>query len=270
MTIKIPDKNTKIRIASLLSSISKNRNDRPSHMILALELAKLNKYDHAIKYFLKANELKEDYISLYNLGSLYYKKGDFKKAVIVLERSKQQKPDYIMSSLVTGLCYSRLNNIKAAVANFINVLMADPSNRTALAALSIIYHNSGKLSDSYQLMKRLSEKYPSDEKIIYIKSDILYHSGDAVRSIQEIKDLKKRSDKYRKYDEYIKSIPVDLCNDRFGTLEDKVARLESDINKSRENLMKLSLVHLFSGNTDSALDYLFEARGKKEFITSSL
>ncbi len=270
MKNNIIDKDIKLKVAGLLSLISKNRNNRDAHMLLAAELAKLEKYDHAIRYFIKANELREDYISLYNLGSLYYKKGDFKRAVLLLEKSKQHKPDYKMSYLVTGLCYSRLDNIKAAVTNFVNVLMIDPSNKTALAALSIIYHNSGRTSDSYNLLKRLSEKYPGDEKVINIKSDILYYSGDAAKSVQEIKDLKKQSDKYRLYDEYIKSVSVDLCNDRFGTLEDKVVMLESEDIKTSDNLLKLSLVHLFSGNTDSALDYLFQARGQKDIISSSL
>ncbi len=265
-----PDKNAKLRIAGLLSIISKNRNNRDACLMLATELARISRFDHAIKYFRKANDLKEDYISLYNIGSLYYKKGEYKKAILALERSKKQKPDYIMSSLVTGLSYSRLNNIKAAVSNFINVLMIDPSNKTALAALSILYHNSGNLSDSYRLMKRLSDKYPADEKIITIKSDILYYSGDAVKSVQEIKDLKNRSEKFKRYDEYIKSVPVDICNDRYGSLQDKVAKLESEDAKDSDNLIKLSLVHLFSGNTDSAIDYLFKARGQKETINSSL
>jgi tetratricopeptide (TPR) repeat protein len=264
-----PDKNAKLKIAGLLSLISRNRNNRDACLMLAAELARINRYDHAIKYFQKANDIREDYISLYNIGSLYYKKGEYKKAILALEKSKQRKPDYIMSSLVTGLSYSRLNNLKAAVSNFINVLMIDPSNKTALAALSIIYHNSGRLSDSYRLMKRLSDKYPADEKIINIKSDILYFSGNAAESIQEIKDLKKKSEKFRRYDEYIKSVPVEICNDRYGTLNDKVAKLESEDIKSSDNLLKLSLVHLFSGNTDSAIDYLFEARRHTETFTSS-
>jgi len=263
------NKNVKLKIAGLLSILSKNRNNREAYLMLASELARINRYDHAIKYFQKANELKEDYISLYNIGSLYYKKGEYKKAILILEKSKQHKPDYIMSSLVTGLSYSRLSNIKAAVSNFINVLMIDPSNKTALAALSILYYNSGRISDSYQLMTRLSEKYPADDKIINIKSDILYYSGEAAKSVQEIKNLKNRSEKFRKYDEYIKSVPVDICNDRYGTLEDKVTKLESDDLKNSDNLMKLSLVHLFSGNTDSAIDYLFEARAQTEAFTSS-
>lgn len=255
------DISVKLKIADLLSTISKDRSNRDAYIILASELVKLGRFDHALKYYQKVNELKEDYISLYNLGSLYYKKGDFKNAILVLEKSKQMKSDFLMTTLVTGLCYSRLNNIKAAVTNFINVLMIDPSNKTALAALSIIYHNTGRISDSYQLITRLSEKYPSDDKISNIKSDIFYYSGDKLGSIQEIKTLRKKSDKFKKYDDYIKSVPVGICNDRYGTLDDKVAKLESEGGKNRDNLLKLSLVHLFSGNTDSAIDYLFEARG---------
>ena len=118
-------------------------------------------------------------------------------------------------------------------------------------------------------LHKFTEKYPADEKIINIKSDILYFSGNAAESIQEIKDLKKKSEKFRRYDEYIKSVPVDICNDRYGTLNDKVAKLESEDIKSSDNLLKLSLVHLFSGNTDSAIDYLFEARRHTESFTSS-
>ncbi len=268
MKISGTEHNTGRKILSLLNLISKNKHIRDPYVLLAAELVKIGKIDHAIKYFHKANEIKEDYISLYNLGSLYYKKGDFKKAIFLLEKSKQYKTDYIMSSLVMGLCYSRLNNIKAAVTNFITVLMHDPSNRTALAALSIIYHNSGRFSDSHQLMKRLSEKYPSDFKIANIKSNILYYSGHISKSAQEMKALRKKSEKFKKYDEYIKSVPVDICNDRYGTLEDKVARLEST-GKNSDNLLKLSLVHLFSGNPDSAIDYLFEARGNKDIFTTS-
>ena len=49
---------------------------------------------------------------------------------------------------------------------------------------------------------------------------------------------------------------------------DKVAKLESEESKDSENLMKLSLVHLFSGNTDSAIDYLFKARGQRGTLNS--
>jgi len=263
MKTKQTDKNSKTRIAGLLSLINKDKKNREAYIMLANELNSIGRIDNAIKYYRIANSLSEDYISLYNIGSLYYKKGDFKKAVIVLEKSKKYKADFLMSLLVTGLCYSRLNNIQASVTNFIKVLMIDPSNKTALAALSIIYHNSGRITDSYQLIKLLSKKYPTDEKIINIKSDIFYYSGDAAQSIKEIKDLKKRSDKFKKYDEYIKSVPVDIYNDRFGNLDEKVAMLESDDENSSDNFLKLSLVHLFSGNTDSAIDYLFKARGEK-------
>lgn len=263
------DEKTKTYISELLKNIKDEPKCRKAYIQLAAILVKYNKTDHAIKFYQQANELEEDYISLYNLGSLFYRKGQFKKAIILLEKSKILKKDFIMAPLVMGLCYSRLNNIKAATTNFINVLMIEPSNRTALVALSMIYHNNGNIDDSRSILKRLTEIYPEDEKIIKINSDLLYFSGEPEKSLQAIKEIKKTSKKFKIYDEYIKSVPVELYNDRFGSLEDKIDKLEAGAKTCKKDLIKLSLVHLFSGNTDSAIDYLFEARGKDELLVTS-
>jgi len=42
--------------------------------------------------------------------------------------------------------------------------------------------------------------------------------------------------------------------------DEKIDFLKS--NPDRENLITLSLCHLFKGETDTAIDYLFEARKK--------
>ena len=263
------EENSKAHIIRLLNTIEKKPGSRDAYIELATILAKHNKTDRAIKFYHCANQIEEDYISLYNLGSLYYRKGQFKKAVLMLERSKALKSGFLMSSLVMGLCYSRLSNIKAAVSNFINVLMIDPSNKTALIALSIIYHNTGRASESLHLLNRLQRLYPGDEKIVNINSDILYFSGKTDESKQVIKEIKKSSKKYKIYDEYIKSVPVEVYNDRFGNLEEKLDRLEAGAKSDKADLIRLSLVHLFSGNTDAAIDYLFEARGEKEALATS-
>ena len=263
------DEKTKNYILELLKQIENEPECREAYVRLAAILVKYNKTDHAIKFYQRANDIKEDYISLYNLGSLFYRKGQFKKAIILLEKSKILKKNFIMAPLVIGLCYSRLNNIKAATSNFINVLMIEPSNKTALIALSMIYHNNGKTADSKQLIKRLTDIYPEDEKIVKIKSDILYFSGETRESAQVIKEIKKSSKKFNIYDEYIKSVPVEFYNDRFGSLKDKLNKLEAGAKTCKTDLIKLSLVHLFSGNTDSAIDYLFEARSKNEIIATS-
>jgi len=55
---------------------------------------------------------------------------------------------------------------------------------------------------------------------------------------------------------------VEAFNDRFGTMNEKLDRLRV---KTREDggvdsLMALSLCHLIKGDTEMAIEYLFEAR----------
>ena len=256
---QISDNNDKIN--KIINIIKLNPVDRESYIELAVELTRQKRFDQAIKSFYKANSLNEDYITLYNIGCLYYKKNDFKNAIIALEKAKQHNNKFHMIFLLTGLCYGRLNNFKASESNFINVIMTDPDNTTALTALSVLYYNQGRISDSLNIIKKISASKIKSDTVQKIKSEILFNSGKSAESAYEIKQFKNSSEKFKSFNDYIQSIPVAILTDKYGSIEEKIQKLENDPSKTRDNLISLSLCHLFSGNTDSAIDYLIEARG---------
>ncbi len=251
------------KLSRIIDLIKLNPVNRDAYISLAVELTRMKRFDQAIKSFNKANLIKEDHITLYNMGCLYYKKRDFKNAILVLEKSKLINKSFYMSYLLTGLCYGRLNNFKASESNFINVIMTDPDNTTALTALSVLYYNQGKIQDSLSIIKRISSLKIKDETVSRIKSEILFNSGKTTESATEIKQFKNSSEKFRNFNNYVKSIPVAILTDKYGSIEEKIHKLENDPSKSRDNLISLSLCHLFSGDTDSAIDYLLEARESK-------
>jgi tetratricopeptide (TPR) repeat protein len=255
----LPDDNRKL--SAIIDIIKKNPANRDLYVELAVALTGMNRFDQAIKSFHKANSLKEDFITLYNIGCLYYIKNDFKNAIISLEKSKLLNNKFHMVYLLTGLCYGRLNNFKAAESNFINVIMTDPDNATALTALSVLYYNQGKVEESLKIIKRITGLKIKADSVRKIKSEILFNSGNAAESAVEIKHFKNSSLKFKNFNDYIKSVPVSILSDKYGSIEEKIQKLENDPSKTRDNLISLSLCHLFSGNTDSAIDYLIEARG---------
>jgi len=232
---------------------------REKLILKGIEFSGSGSIDSAVKCFTAAAEIKEDYLLFYNIGCLYYKKSDYKKSVLNLEKSRKLNPDFFMSSLITGLCYSRLRNIKAAQSNFINVLMHDPENRIAATALSILLQNQGRISESVKLLNRLKKPHKDDIRIKKLKTDILFSSGSSEETAAAIKEIKKESEAYRSYDDYINSVPVDIYDDKYGTMSEKISTLET--NKTQKNLISLSLCHLLKGDTDSAIDYLMQARG---------
>lgn len=249
------------KLNKIINLIKRNPVSRELYIELAVELTTLKRFDQAIKSFYKANSLSEDYVTLYNIGCLYYKKSDFKNAIIALEKAKLLNNKFHMVFLLAGLCYGRLNNFKASESNFINVIMTDPENATALTALSVLYYNQGRVDESLRIIKRISASKTKSDTVQKIKSEILFNSGKPAESAYEIKKFKDTSDKFRNFNDYIQSIPVAILTDKYGSIEEKIKKLENEPAKTRDNLISLSLCHLFSGNTDSAIDYLIEARG---------
>ncbi len=250
------------RIRNLLQKIKTNKKSREIYLELGVELVRINMIDQALLSFKQANLLEEDYLSLYNSASLYYKKNEYKAAILQLEKARNLNPEFVMIPILSGICYSRLNNFRAAEVNFIKVLMTDPSNRTALTALSILYHNQGRISESINIINKLTALYKPGEKISKLKTGLIKKSIDN-KNHNLSNAAKDPAEKYREYDDYIKSLPVEIYTDKFGTINDKIEMLETKPDKNAENLISLSLCHLFSGNTDTALEYLYAAKNCK-------
>lgn len=248
---KIQYQDNNSRIKELFARIKSEKNPRNSYIELGLELVKAGMPDQALLCFRKANTIQEDYLSLYNSASLFYMKKDFKNAILMLEKSRKLKPDFLMTSILAGISYSRLNNFKAAETNFINALMLDPVNRTALTALSILYHNQGRLTEALNIVNKLNSLYSTGEQFRKFKTGLIRYNS------------RLNTSKCEDYDTYIKSLPVNIYTDKYGSMEEKIERLETRGEQDRDKLISLSLCHLFSGNTDSAIEYLFEAKNCK-------
>ena len=239
-------------IKKLLTIIKSGNATRESYIDLGIELVKINMIDQALQSFKRANQIKEDYLLLYNSASLYYKKNDYKAAILLLEKARILNPGFVMISILAGICYSRLNSLKAAEVNFVNILMNDPANRTALTALSILYYNQGRTEESLNLVNRLTSYYSPGANLIKMKTDLIKSSING----NKLKTRNHGSEKFVEYDNFIRSVPVDIYTDKYGTIKEKIQMLETKPEKNIQQLISLSLCHLFSGNTASALEYL--------------
>ncbi len=221
--------------------------------------SRTNIHDRAALCFEKAVKIQRDYVSFFNLGTAHYRAGSYKKAVISFERARLVDRSSGMAPLVIGLCYSRMNNIKAAEKNFREVLEVQPDNRAALTALSIIYYNRQQYAEALSLLNRLIKAHTVNSHIKEIRSAALIKSGRFTASADEIKSLSKKTEGYLYYNEFIKSVPVDILTDKYGTIDEKISTLQNR-ESTGSNLISLSLCHLFKGETETAIDCLYRAR----------
>lgn len=233
---------------------------RPAYANLGSLYSRMDKLSEAMKCFETALSLGHDDITYFNMGCILYKLGNYVDALTNLGKSTAINNSFALSKLVAGLCYSRLNRLPEAETSFSNVLQLWPENRVAMTALAIIYYNTGRFSLSLKLLNLLLTNDSENIKMRELKSDILLKLGHLDESSREIKTILRKSDGYRYFDEFVKSIPVDAFTDKYGTLDEKIKVLSTKTYNDSTNYISLSLCHLFNGDIESAIDNLYKTK----------
>jgi tetratricopeptide (TPR) repeat protein len=235
---------------------------RRAYVNLGSLYSRMNKFTEAMKCYEAALSLGLDDITYFNMGCVLYKMGNYTESLSSLERSISINNNFALSKLVAGLCHSRLNRLAEAETSFSKVLQIWPENRVAMTALAIIYYNTERFSLSLKLLNWLLKIDAENIKMRELKSEILLKLGQHDKSANEIKQILKKSEGYRYFDEFVKSVPVETFTDKYGTLDEKIKKLNDKIYDDSNNFISLSLCHLLNGDTDSAIDYLYKFKKK--------
>ncbi len=252
----VKQKKYDVALAEFLKIVKAKPDFREAFMYIGSIYSILDKNDQSEKWFLQAQKIKNDHLIMYNLGSLYYKSGKYKKAILILEKAKKYDKNFVSADLIMGLSFSRLNNFKAAESNFKKVIELDAKNRIALTALAILYYNDNQNNESLKLFKLLVKLYPESTKFDNITNTLMQRT-DSSKDEKQQKVIGKKI-----YDEFIKSVPVEMFTDKYGTLDEKISNLKNKKNNDSESLLSLSLCHLFNGEPEEAMKYLKKAKDK--------
>jgi len=244
-----------------MAAIESDSSNREAYLNLGSLYSRMNRLGEAMECYRKALELGDDYLVHFNMGSLLYKTGEYKQAVLALEKSRRLNGSFTLTLLVMGLSFSRMRNHAAAEACFERVLELDTDNRVALTALAIIELDRKNYEHSLDLIDRILAADAANGSARRLRADVLYRMNRLDESADEIKSLRSEEDDYRAYDDFIRSIPLEIYTDRYGTIEEKIASLgEKTGPGDRDGLLSLSLCYLLTGDSERAIDLLFEAK----------
>lgn len=234
---------------------------RPAVVNLGSLYSRMELFDDAIECFSRALTISEDHLSWFNLGSVLYRKNDFKQAVIAFERARRVNPSFTLATLVMGLSLRKMKHIPAAEKCFIEVLAADPVNEVALVALSVIAYDESRYDRALALIERLIEKRPDSVSAKKMRGKILLSLGRS-DGADDLKQAAKEDEGFTRFDRMMTDIPQSAFTDARGTLDEKIERLEEKIEAEpkKEDFLTLSLCCLFNGESDRAIDYLFMAK----------
>ena len=105
--------------------------------------------------------------ALYNLGMCFTELGHPEKAIPLLKRCVELKPDFDNAFVALGFAYERTNNSENAKKYFLEAIKIDPNNSYALRNLGGLFGKSSDLEKAIYYLEKSYRINPSDPTTVY-------------------------------------------------------------------------------------------------------
>ena len=103
-----------------------------------------------------------------NLGSLYVRQREYRKAATVLEKGLKVDPKMSSASALLGIALYELGDYAAAKRNLESAVRADPKDTNAELLLANDLIKLGEFQSAADHLRRLSERLPENQEIWYL------------------------------------------------------------------------------------------------------
>jgi tetratricopeptide (TPR) repeat protein len=103
-----------------------------------------------------------------NLGSLYVRQREYRKAANVLEKGLRVDPKMSSASALLGIALYELGDYAAAKRNLESALRADPKDTNAELLLANGLIKLGEFQSAADHLRRLSERLPENQEVWYL------------------------------------------------------------------------------------------------------
>lgn len=256
---------------------------RPAYVNMGALYARAGRQDLSIPILERALALGEDDAVHFNLGTEYYRKDDLDRARHHLKKALHLSPRMIRAHIVLAYVYEKAHRPEKAEIYFKNALVIEPANRMAALGLSVSLSGRGKEAEALAVVDAYLARKPDDQSFRTLKASLNLALGNTAASRQEFLELAKTSEEFASFTDHIKKAREEKDSEfarMFDGMQDKIqertervlaARKGAEVPKEQEtrDLLDLSFLYLFQGDSDRALKLLFEAKKVAEQKTHS-
>lgn len=250
---------------------------RPAYLNLGALYARTGRQDLSIPVFERALSLGEDEAVHFNLGTEYYRKEDLEKARHHLKKALHIFPRMIRAHIVLAYVYEKAHKPEKAEIYFKNALVIEPANRMAALGLAVSLTARGQEADALAVVQAYLAHKPEDKSFRSLQASLLLAAGNLQESRAEFLDLAKTSEEFASFTDHIKKAREEKDSEfarMFDGMQDKIQERTQRVLASRKSaavdseskeqetrdLLDLSFLYLFQGDSDRALKLLFEAK----------
>lgn len=237
---------------------------------IAYIYSQLKEHKQAIAYYKKYLEIeKEDWTAYYNLAIEYFYVNEWNHAIESLKNAIHFKKDFTKSYLFLGYIYELQNNFKEAIQQFNFVLKQDPHNKIAIKGTIYSLMQLKEYEKALNICEHFLKIFKDDLMLKNLHAGILFQLGKSDAFIQELKEITEKDNNYKSFENYLNKLKNDRREEQIQFLEEVQKKLiqksiELEEKKDTKTYLDLSILSLFSGNKENALEYLKKAMETKK------
>ncbi len=214
----------------------------------------------AIECYQRALQSRQDKRALYNLASEFFKIARYEETKKLLQQALKQDRHFLQAHLLLGYAYGKTSENEKAEISIKNALKIEPENRPAITALALLYFHSGKKELALKYVDMLLLKDPDDIVMQRLRANLTLDTGDIASAIATMRKIAARDSRLKSF---YSSVQQNMSAEQVRELQEKRRVLEQQPVKTEKDMLDLSLLAFFAGDSDKALGYLLQATEKK-------
>lgn len=227
--------------------------------------SKLKNHKEAINYYIEyLKHIPKDVNVLHNLGIEYFQIQDYENSKHMLLRSIEIDSNFIRSYLILGYIYEILEDYKEALKIFSLVIKKDPNNKLAVEGIVLSLIKINELEKALEICNQYQKIFPENLTLKNLKTGILLRLNKTEEFYHELKEITEKDQKFKSFERYLEDLKGKRENEykEFANeVQKKLAQKTKEIHEKEDSktYLDLSILSLFSGNKENALEYLKKA-----------
>jgi tetratricopeptide (TPR) repeat protein len=227
--------------------------------------SQLQKHKEAyLSYKKYLNYVQNDWKTFYNIAVECFQLNQLEESINYLNQSIKIHPDNLKGYLLLGYIYEILNQFQESLKFFTYALNKDPHNKIAIKGIVISLVKLKRYKEAQKICEKYLKIYPDDLVLKNLYAGILFEIGKIDQYVEEIKEISQKDPHYKSFDEYLDKIKEERSieyQNFFKEIQQKFLQktMELKEKEDKKTYVDLSILSLFSGNKEDALNYLKKA-----------
>lgn len=247
-------------------------------------LSSLKRHQEAIETYEQALEYGEEAALYFNIGSEKCRLNEYEDATKYLKKALKIDSRMLRAHLLMAYALEKSKQNEKARIYFKNAFIIDPTNRLAVLGHALALSETEDYEPGLQAVNTYLRHHPDDYQIKNLRAGFLAHLNRFRETLQDLKDVTEHSHSFTKFTDHIKNAKAAKQEEHdsfFEDLKQRMNRKKAEVRQKLESrkdslpesadsqetkqenikdMVDLSFMHLFNGESEQALKFLIQAQ----------